>query len=226
VIRTAAILPVKRFELAKQRLGASVADPLRLHLARAMVGDVLTALRDCKSIDLRIVVTSERSVAAAARYQGAVVVEDSAQDGQSAAVTLGLERALAEGTKRALCIPGDCPALDPEELDALLLADSETPAVVIVPDRHGTGTNGLLLSPPDAIPPSFGPDSCERHQELAHKAGVTCRLERPPSLLLDIDTGEDLQALRERLAGETVRAPRTRTVLGLGGARRPALSAR
>jgi 2-phospho-L-lactate guanylyltransferase len=217
---------VKRFELAKQRLGASMADPMRLDLARAMVGDVLTALRDCSSIDLRIVVTSEQSVAAAARYQGAIVVQDSAQEGQSAAVILGLERALAEGAERVLCIPGDCPALDPQELDALLLADSDTPAVVIVPDRHGTGTNGLLLSPPDAIAPSFGPGSCQRHQELARKAGVACRLERPASLLLDIDTGEDLQELRERLAGETVRAPRTRKVLGLGGARRPALSAR
>ena len=225
-MRTAAILPVKRFERAKQRLAASVADPLRLELARAMVGDVLTALCDCSSIDLRIVVTSEQSVAAAARYQGAIVLEDSTEDGQSAAALSGLERALAEGVQRALCIPGDCPALDPKELDALLLADNDTRAVVIVPDRHGTGTNGLLLSPPDAISPSFGPGSCERHQELARRAGVPFRLERLASLLLDIDTGEDLQALRERLAGETVQAPRTRTVLGLGGARRPALSSR
>jgi 2-phospho-L-lactate/phosphoenolpyruvate guanylyltransferase len=233
-MRTAAILPVKRFELAKQRLGAAVADPLRLDLARAMVGDVLTALRDSNSLDLRIVVTSEESVAAAARYQGAIVVEDDAQDGQSAAATLGLKRALREGAERALCIPGDCPALDPAELDALLRTDAAattatataTREIVIVPDRHGTGTNGLLLSPPDAIPPSFGPGSCERHQMLAREAGVPVRLERPTSLLLDIDTGEDLQALRERLAGESVRAPRTRAVLGLGGARRPALSAR
>lgn len=227
-MRTAAILPVKRFEQAKQRLGTTVPDPLRLDLARAMVGDVLTALRDCTSIDLRIVVTSEESVAAAACYQGAVVVRDDAQEGQSAAATLGLKRALAEGMRRALCIPGDCPALDPAELDALLHTDAATAEreIVIVPDRHGTGTNGLLLSPPDAIPPSFGPGSRERHQALAREAGVPFRLERPASLLLDIDTGEDLQALRERLAGETVRAPRTRTVLGLGGARRPALSAR
>jgi 2-phospho-L-lactate guanylyltransferase len=224
-MRTAAILPVKRFERAKQRLGVSVADPLRLDLARAMVGDVLTALHHCESIDLTVVVTSEPSVAAAAGYQGAVVVQDSAEEGQSAAVLLGLQRALADGVERVLCIPGDCPALDPAELDALL-ADSATREVVLVPDRHGTGTNGLLLTPPDAISPSFGPGSCGRHQELARAADVTCRLEHPVSLLLDIDTGEDLAALRERLAGETVRAPRTRTVLGLVGQRRPAVSTR
>jgi 2-phospho-L-lactate guanylyltransferase len=240
-MRTAAILPVKRFEHAKQRLGVSVADPLRLDLARAMVGDVLSALRDCSSIDLRIVVTSEASVATAARCQGAIVVEDGAQEGQSAAATLGLERALAEGAQRALCIPGDCPALDPAELENLLHVHDDpatargnahaathepTPELVVIPDRHGTGTNGLLLSPPDAIPPSFGPGSCERHRELARVAGVACRLAHPPSLLLDIDTGADLAALRERLAGETVRAPRTRAVLGLAQAHPPALAAR
>ena len=86
--------------------------------------------------------------------------------------------------------------------------------VVIVPDRHGTGTNGLLLTPPDAIEPSFGPDSCERHRALALAAGAACRLERPPSLLLDVDTGADLLALRERLAGAGISAVRTRAVLG------------
>jgi 2-phospho-L-lactate guanylyltransferase len=223
-MRTAAILPVKRFAYAKQRLGASVADPLRLDLARAMVGDVLAALQACRSIDLTIVVTSEESVATAARHQGALVVEDSAEDGQSAAARLGLKRALAEDARRALCIPGDCPALDPAELEALL-DGGVSEGVVVVPDRHGTGTNGLLLAPPDAIAPSFGPGSCGRHRELASAAGVACRLEHPSSLLLDIDTGEDLTALRERLSRERIRAPRTRAVLGLTQERSPILTA-
>ena len=225
-MRTAAILPVKRFSNAKQRLGASVADPLRLDLVRAMVGDVLSALHRCATIDLTIVVTNEESVAAAARYQGAIVVADSAEAGQSAAVALGISRARAESAERVLCIPGDCPALDPAELDELLgtsraggAAEGEAAVsggtVVVVPDRHGSGTNGLLIAPPGAISPSFGPGSCERHRELARAAGASCRLERPASLLLDIDTGEDLAVLRERLAGEREHAPRTRAVLGL-----------
>jgi 2-phospho-L-lactate guanylyltransferase len=228
-MRTAAILPVKRFSNAKQRLGASVADPLRLDLVRAMVGDVLSALHRCASIDLAIVVTNEESVAAAARYQGAIVVADSAEAGQSAAVALGISRAQAESAERVLCIPGDCPALDPAELDELLGTSRAGGAaeggaavsgstVVVVPDRHGSGTNGLLIAPPGAISPSFGPDSCERHRELARAAGASCRLERPASLLLDIDTGEDLAVLRERLAGEREHAPRTRAVLGLRAA--------
>src|ERR1700677_795259 len=186
-MRTAAILPVKRFAQAKQRLGASVADPLRLELARAMVGDVLAALAETAAIELTIVVTGEPSVAATARAGTAIAIDDTAQDGQSAAVGLGVRRALDAGIERVLCIPGDCPTLDPAELEVLLSARPSVlrsepsragAEVVIVPDRHGTGTNGLLLAPPDAIPPSFGPDSCERHTALALAAGITCRVEQ------------------------------------------------
>lgn len=214
-MRTAAILPVKRFSAAKQRLGADVAESLRAALARAMVGDVLSALRDCPSIDATIVVTCEPAVAAAARYVGAVVVEDTAEAGQSTAAAIGLARAAEDGFERALCVPGDCPALDPIEMEGLLEPADGMPApgVTIVPDRHDTGTNGLLLTPPDAIAPSFGPDSRARHEELARTAGAAVRVERLPSLLLDVDTAEDLAALRERLQGDTMRAPRTRAVL-------------
>jgi 2-phospho-L-lactate/phosphoenolpyruvate guanylyltransferase len=216
-MRTAAILPVKRFARAKQRLGASVEDPLRLALAQAMVADVLLALSQTDALELTIVVTREQSVAVTAAELGAIVVEDAAESGQPAAAALGVRRALEEGFERVLCVPGDCPALDPAELETLLstrgLEDGRR-TVVIVPDRHGTGTNGLLLAPPDAIAPSFGPDSCERHRELARSAGILARLERPPSLLLDIDTGADLAELRERLAGLATAAPQTRAVLG------------
>jgi 2-phospho-L-lactate guanylyltransferase len=213
-MRTAAVLPVKSFARAKQRLGESVADPLRLELARAMVADVLFALAHTESIERTIVVTREESVARAARELGALVVEDHAEEGQSAAASLGIARALADGFERVLCVPGDCPALDPVELDALLGSPAGVPAVTIVPDRHGAGTNGLLLAPPDAIAPSFGPDSCERHEGLARAAGIAPSVARLSSLVLDIDTGADLAALRDRLSGHSDRASRTRSVLG------------
>jgi 2-phospho-L-lactate/phosphoenolpyruvate guanylyltransferase len=222
-MRTAAVLPVKRFAHAKQRLGASVDDALRTALARAMVADVLRALAEAESIERTIVVTREPAVAVAAREQGAIAIDDEAESGQPAAVTLGVRRALSEGFDRVLCVPGDCPALDAGELDTLLrVAPSSAgeghpggkPEVVILPDRHGTGTNGLLLAPPDAIPPAFGPGSCERHRELALAAGIACRVEQLPSLLLDVDTGADLAALRDRLSGHGARASHTRAVLG------------
>lgn len=209
---TLAIVPVKRFALAKQRLASGVSDAERRALAGAMVADVLEALAAAGGIDATLVVTNEEPVAEQAPELGADVVADPHERGQSAAASVGIAYALERGYDRVLLAPGDCPALDPSEVDGLLAATGSD-GVVIVPDRHGTGTNALVLTPPDAIVPSFGPGSCERHRGLAERAGVGCHLARVPSLLLDVDTPNDLQALRDTLARDPRGARRTRSLL-------------
>jgi 2-phospho-L-lactate guanylyltransferase len=201
VMRTAAILPVKRFERAKQRLAGALGSPLRAALAQAMVADVLDALARCPEIERTLVVTGEPVLRGAAHTRRATMIEDASERGQSAAAQLGVQHALDEGFERVLCVPGDCPALDPDELGALLTARSGAgrPLVTIVPDRHGTGTNGLLLAPPDALAPAFGPGSLERHRSLARARGARVLVRRPASLLLDVDTNQDLDVLRARL---------------------------
>ncbi|HUB73283.1 MAG TPA: 2-phospho-L-lactate guanylyltransferase [Solirubrobacteraceae bacterium] len=219
-MRTAAVLPVKSFARAKQRLRASVLEALRRELAEAMVADVLAALERTAGIERTIVVTREPRVAGIAGAPGVLLLDDAAESGQSHAAAIGVARARADGFERVLCVPGDCPAMDPRELERLLAADAaaaaEGPAVTVLPDRHGSGTNGLLLRPPGAIAPSFGPGSCARHQALAAAAGVPCAVRALPSLLLDVDTGADLGALRARLAARAGGATRTRTVLDAG----------
>ncbi|HEY0517299.1 MAG TPA: 2-phospho-L-lactate guanylyltransferase [Solirubrobacteraceae bacterium] len=213
---TAAILPVKSFGRAKQRLGASLLDAQRLALAQAMVGDVLQALAASRAIARTIVVTAEPQAREAALHSGgdAIVIADEHERGQSAAALIGIERAIGEGFQRVLCVPGDCPAIDARELDTLLAEhDADPAAVVVFPDRHGSGTNGLMLCPPDAIEPSFGPDSRQRHVELARTANQEVRVREVASLLLDVDTGADLAVLRARLGQLGDRAERTRAVL-------------
>src|SRR3954470_6817929 len=201
-MRTVAILPVKRFGRAKSRLGGAFPD--RPALAAAMVGDVLEALARVEDLQGMIVVTAEPDAADAAQAAGARVVHDPAEAGQSAAAALGIA---AAGADRVLLVPGDCPALDPEEV-ATLLAHREP--VVIVPDRHGTGTNALLLAPPDVMEPAFGPGSFARHAALAGERMAVAQL---PSLRLDVDTPDDLDALRRALAARSRGAARTRALL-------------
>ena len=213
-MRTVAILPVKRFVRAKQRLGDAVGETERRELAAAMVLDVLTTLTKVKDLAELIVVTSEPTAADAARELGAEVVEDRDEAGQSAAAALGLEAAHKKRAGRALLVPGDCPTLDANELGLLLVPSAgEGPAVVIVPDRHGHGTNALLLTPLDAVPPSFGPGSFARHAALARAAGARIKVAQVPSLELDVDTPGDLNALRSALAERPDTAAHTRAVL-------------
>jgi 2-phospho-L-lactate/phosphoenolpyruvate guanylyltransferase len=81
--------------------------------------------------------------------------------------------------------------------------------VAIVPDRHGTGTNALLLCPPDAIGPAFGLRSRERHSARAAARGHQVAIEEVASLGLDLDTPEDLRALAALLAEAPERGPAT-----------------
>ena len=205
-MRTLAVLPVKAFGHAKQRLVPSLPPEQRRELALAMVADVLAALRRVEALDVAVV-TAEPLAREGALEVGAAVIEDTLEEGQSAAALIGVEHALAAGYERVLLVPGDTPLLDAGELGALL---GSAAAVTIVPDRHGTGTNALVLAPPDAIEPSFGPGSFERHRRAA---GEKARVERPPTLTLDVDTGDDLGELVEALAARPGAAPATRAAL-------------
>jgi len=212
-VRTTAVLPVKSFARAKQRLGEAVGGEDRRQLAAAMVGDVLDALTAVRQIDAVVVVTAEPLAVQAAERAGATIVEDPEEIGQSAAAERGIDAALARGADRALLVPGDCPAVDPEEVARLLARTPGDPSVVIVPDRHGSGTNALLLTPPGALTPSFGEGSFARHAALARAAGATVKVCELPSLGLDIDTPDDLGALRLALDARPQTAARTRAVL-------------
>ena len=209
---TAAVLPIKTYARAKQRLSEAVGMPDRRALAEAMVGDVLDVLPSVPGLDRVIAVTAEPLAAAAAREAGADVVDDPHEAGQSEAALLGVRAALRLGAERVLLVPGDCPALDPREIAGLLDRQGRA-GVVIVPDRHGAGTNALLLSPPDVIVPSFGPGSFARHAARAHAAETKVRVAEVRSLGLDVDTPDDLRALHEALAGRPDAAPRTRALL-------------
>lgn len=219
---TIAILPVKRFAAAKARLGDDLSAGTRRALAESMVTDVLMALRRTKAIDEVLIVTSEPTAEAIGHGYGATVIADHAEEGQSAATLIGIEHALERGAGRVLLVPGDCPALDPAELTELLDAPVVGRSVTIVPDRHGLGTNALVLVPPDVIEPAFGEGSRERHEQAAAAAGVPCQVQSVPTLLIDVDTGDDLQALRQLLADHRGGAAHTRGMLSrLAGRERP-----
>jgi 2-phospho-L-lactate guanylyltransferase len=209
---TLAILPVKSFRDAKQRLDPSLEPGPRRLLAEAMFADVLVALRRARSIDRILVVsTDHRAQSIAGAYGASLLDED--DGGHNYAAERGIRHALDGGFERALLVPGDCPALDPKHVDELVSRHTKAPSALIVPDRHGTGTNALLLTPPDALAPSFGPGSCERHVAGADSAGIGHEVVDVPTLILDIDTAEDLEHLSSMLAGMHGGAAHTRGML-------------
>jgi 2-phospho-L-lactate guanylyltransferase len=211
-MRTIAILPMKHLDQAKSRLAEAVAFGHRRALTEAMFTDVLVAARRATAIDAVLVVTSDRIASRIAGGYGASVIDDTASS-HSEATTLGIARALGQGAGRVLLIPGDCTLLNPVEVDTLLALPVSGRSALIIPDRHGQGTNALLLTPPDALTPSFGEGSCQRHFELARAQGSTPEVVEVPSLALDVDTGEDFDLLQTTLAATRGGAANTRGLL-------------
>ncbi|MGI8903166.1 MAG: NTP transferase domain-containing protein [Solirubrobacteraceae bacterium] len=233
---TFAILPIKFLAAAKQRLAYELSPGPRQALAEAMYADVLVALRR-STVDQVLVVTADHGAQQIAAGHGASVLQ-APERGHDDAATLGIGAALEAGADRALLVPGDCPLLSVAELDGLLarpapggsaVGGSATGgwvpgalaaggsmrggSVLIVPDRHRTGTNALLLSPPDSLAPAFGPDSRTRHAANAESAGARHEIVEVASLALDIDTPEDLATLEEALEASHGGAANTRGML-------------
>ena len=190
-VSTVAVLPIKRFAHAKQRLDLDD----RAAVMREMAEGVLGALA-ASSVDATLVVTGDDDARALAVEHGAGVVEEGELRGHSAAAALGVAAALERGARTVLLVAGDFPLLTAGDLDDLLGEHvAGTPGIVVLADRHGTGTNGLLLTPPDAIAPAFGPGSCERHATLAAEAGLPCVVDDRVAFAVDVDTIDDLAAV-------------------------------
>jgi 2-phospho-L-lactate/phosphoenolpyruvate guanylyltransferase len=222
-MQTTAIIPVKRLDAALRRLEGALAPVDRERLAEALFLDVITKLPRSRNITDSLIVTADPSVSRQARWLGHRVLDQLEDVGHSEAAIAGTEAAADAGADRVAMLAADCPLLDVEELDRHL---GRTPqGVLIIPDRHGTGTNALVLSPPDAIQPAFGLESCSRHISRARAAGIGFSLERIGSVEVDLDTPEDMRDLRDRLLLDPDPAPRTARILWeLGAQPEPAVA--
>jgi 2-phospho-L-lactate guanylyltransferase len=196
------VVPVQAFEHAKSRLGAALdAEERRDLVERLLLGTVTTALATPGVAEV-IVVSPDPEVLDLANRAGARTVE---QRSRGLNPALQEARAAASGS-RILILPADLPGLRPSDLSRVLEAGDAagTPSVVLVPDRHGTGTNALLLDPPEAIDPAFGGDSRAGHAWLAASADIAFT-EVTGVLDLDVDTPEDL-LLAEALVPQAIHA--------------------
>jgi 2-phospho-L-lactate guanylyltransferase len=209
-----ALVPVKSLTSAKGRLGASISAVEREALTRAMLADMAEALAAARCVDRTYVLSADAEVLRAAAELGAApLVEEAGAGGLNRAVAAAAERLAAEGVSRLLIIPGDVPLIEAKEVEAAFSVDAGDWPVVLVPSGSATGTNALLLSPPNVIIPRFEGASLSAHSELCRQLGIPARTLELASFALDVDTPEDLEELslrgQHRRSGRVVAAKRT-----------------
>lgn len=186
------LVPVKKLAKVKNRMDGFLSLPERQALSLAMLEDVLTVLSTSRVLHRVTVVTSDPQASDLAGEKGAeVIAESEGIDSESQAVDYGASVLSQRGVESILVIPLDVPLVTSTDIEKLVAERSMAPSVVMAPSKDG-GTNALLKTPPDVIPSRFGYDSLRLHQQEAEKRGVKYKVLTLPSLVLDIDSPEDL----------------------------------
>ncbi|HLN85147.1 MAG TPA: 2-phospho-L-lactate guanylyltransferase [Candidatus Limnocylindrales bacterium] len=195
-MNVAALLPVKGFRNAKQRLSPMLGGAAREILAESMFRDVLREVRSARGLVDTFVVTADDKVASIAVTAGAHVVRETAENGETSAVDFARIKLKQEGCEAVLILPGDMPlvrALDVEQILGQVLGAATPPFALLVPSHDRLGTNALLLAPPDVIQLRFGYDSFTFHAAQVTAQGLLLRCCENEHIALDIDEPQDLE---------------------------------
>jgi len=208
--RLAAVIPVGTIEGAKTRLGGTLDAEERQDLVERLLERTVGAALAVAGLHDVLVISPDREVLRRASDLGARTLRQ-----RSTGLNAGLSEArtdvVAGGADAILVLPIDLALVSAATLDDVLApitargeGSAAGPAVVLVPDRHGTGTNALVLRPSEVIDFAFGPNSRDAHRRAAVAAGAAY-LEVTGPLAFDIDTPADL-VLVDTLTAEEIGA--------------------
>lgn len=186
-MRTAVVIPIKSFTLAKGRLADTLTPDERMNLARRCASTVVRAAAD---MDV-YVVCSDPDVAAWAQSMNANVVE-CVVPGLDTAVETGIARAVADGAEHLIIAHSDLPLV--KDLSIVVRRHS----VSIAPDRHRDGTNVMAFPATFPMTTAYGPGSFDNHLRIASALGLPVEIIEDPTLELDLDTADDLEELDRR----------------------------
>jgi 2-phospho-L-lactate guanylyltransferase len=193
--RLTAIVPLGSLEGAKSRLGDRLDAEERQQLVIELLDRTIRAAAAAPSVASVVVVSPDPAALQVASAAGATPIRQ-VNDGLNEGLRTAARWALADGATALLIVAGDLPAISADAIEAVIRGaagalEPHQPLVALVADRHGRGTNALLVSPPDAIPFAFGSSSRAAHLDEAKAAGATT-VELDGPLTLDLDLPDDL----------------------------------
>ncbi|MBK9008804.1 MAG: 2-phospho-L-lactate guanylyltransferase [Anaerolineales bacterium] len=191
-----AIVPVKPLRRGKSRLAGTLNENERTELNRALLQHSLETLSGVSGVAEVLVVSRDPNALAIAREHGARTVQEDGAPHLNTALKRATVVAQVYATQGVLILPADLPLVTREDIQTLLDRAVKPPVVVIAPDRHGKGTNALVIAPAGLIEYDFGENSFQRHCEQAKQAGARLEVVELPSLGLDLDEPEDFELVK------------------------------
>jgi len=192
-----ALIPVKNLSAGKSRLSEVLSPAQREKLSAFMLQKLLQVLQWSGRFDLICVVTHDVRVGQIGQNYEARVIWEPEPTNENQALGYATEICHSLGVESLLVLPADIPFLTVQDIEVILIGSTQGPKVILCPSKEGTGTNALLRTPPNAIPARFGPNSFSLHLLEAQAKKIPCEVHPLPRVALDIDTPEDLLALKK-----------------------------
>ena len=156
-----AIVPIKTFDRAKQRLANVLSEEERRSLMLAMARDVLTCLVQCNRLSGTLIVSRTPEADALAQTFGTERYAESPDTNLAGALEQATQHLIDHfDAKGVIVVPADVPGINTQEVDQIL---SEHQSVTVLPDAEHIGTNGLICSPPLCMPYIFDGKSFKPH---------------------------------------------------------------
>jgi 2-phospho-L-lactate/phosphoenolpyruvate guanylyltransferase len=194
-MKVSALIPIKGFRNAKQRLSSVLGAAEREIFAAAMFRDVLRQVLRTHGVAETFVVTGDDKAAEIANTFGAKVIREKTEKGETDAVDFARLELKRMGREAVLILPGDMPLMrsgDIEQVLAQVPEGATPPFALLVPSHDHLGTNALLLAPADLIKLRFGYDSFSYHMSQVAAHGLPLRFIENERIALDIDEPRDL----------------------------------
>lgn len=193
------IIPVKSLRQTKSRLTAVLSANERAKLTKQFLRRTLQLLAEETPVAHIIIVSRDDTVRQLARPYGALVIAESERAEMNGAIHTGTQLAALGGADRVLILPSDLPYLSSDDIKLVCDTAVTFPHhILICPDRHDKGTNGLLLPPEIHFQFQFGPDSLSRHIGEAERLQIPTQIMQTVGWQFDLDTIEDWQIFNSR----------------------------
>jgi len=215
-----ALLPLKDFSGAKQRLSAVLTPAERSGLFLAMVRDVLSVLQAHPDVDNILIVSDAVEAQQLANDYGAQWLSEADLNvsGLNGAIQAGVNDLARRGIDDVMIIHGDLPLISSADISQLFQAHQQQllgghktgafnapSALTIAPDERREGSNCLLCTPASNMTYRYGENSFALHSAEARHIGMPLRVVYSPGAACDIDTPQDLGVLLQRATPHNAR---------------------
>ena len=194
------IVPVKPLRTAKSRLSTVMTSDERYDFAGGMLRQLLHVVMQTSRLSGAIVISKDPKALSVARDAGAKTIRETGNSSLNIALQKATEVVRSWGADQVMILPADVPFITTHDLNEMIELGREYNTVVIAPDFHKDGTNGMLSYPPGIIEYQYGTESFHKHKQSALAAGAKVHVYESPTINLDIDVPGDLDRYNEYMA--------------------------